>query len=163
MALLALGIASRHSRPYHPQTCGKVERFHQTLKKFLAKQEPATTRRQLQAQLDRFVEYYNEIRPHRAIGRRTPTKAFFARQHSGPRGPKIDCTGYKVRTDRVDKKGAVTLRYKGKLHHIGVGAAYKGWRVVMLIAGLDVQVIGFDGSPLRHLTLDPTKNYQPMG
>lgn len=34
--LLGLGIAFKHSRPYHPQTCGKVERFHRTLKTFLA-------------------------------------------------------------------------------------------------------------------------------
>jgi transposase InsO family protein len=49
--LLALGIEFKHSRPYHPQTCGKVERFHQTMKKFLAMQDPATTTRQLQRQL----------------------------------------------------------------------------------------------------------------
>src|ERR1700682_5272469 len=60
--LLALGIASKHSRPYHPQTCGKVERFHQTEKKFLDAQDPITTRKQLQVVLDRFATYYNEIR-----------------------------------------------------------------------------------------------------
>ena len=49
----------------------------------------------------------------------------------------------------------MTLRYKGKLHHIGVGCPYAGWRVILLVAGLDVQVLGIDGSPLRHLTLDP--------
>jgi transposase InsO family protein len=163
MALLALGIASKHSRPYHPQTCGKVERFHQTLKKYLAKQEPAQTKKQLQSQLDRFCTYYNTVRPHRSIGRRTPVEAFFARESSYPRGPKVDCSGYKVRTDKVDKGGTVTLRYKGRLHHIGIGAAYKGWRVVMLVAGRDIRVVGFDGSPLRHLTLDPTKDYQPIG
>jgi transposase InsO family protein len=60
--LLALGIDYRHSRPYHPQTCGKVERFHQTMKAFLAKQDPATSIAVLQTQVDRFVEYYNEVR-----------------------------------------------------------------------------------------------------
>jgi len=160
--LLGLGIASKHSRPYHPQTCGKVERFHQTVKKFLAKQDPALTKKQLQAQLDRFVFYYNEVRPHRAIGRRSPAQAFAAREKAHPTGARIDCVGYRVRHDKVDTKGAVTLRHRGRLHHIGVGAAYKGWRVVMLVAGLDVRVIGIDGSPLRHLKLDPTKDYQPM-
>jgi transposase InsO family protein len=53
--LLGLGIDYRHSRPYHPQTCGKIERFHQTLKTYLAKQDPARSIQQLQAQLDRFV------------------------------------------------------------------------------------------------------------
>jgi len=96
--LLALGIATKHSRPYHPQTCGKVERFHQTLKKFLAKQEPATTKKQLQGQLNRFVAFYNGIRPHKEIGRRTPLSVFDAgrkRSRSHPRSmsPVIACGG----------------------------------------------------------------------
>ncbi len=66
--LFSLGIAAKHSRPYHPQTCGKVERFHQTMKKFVAAQEGLTTKKQLQRQLDRFVVYYNEERPHRGLG-----------------------------------------------------------------------------------------------
>jgi transposase InsO family protein len=49
-----LGIKDINSRPYHPQTCGKVERFHQTEKKWLAKQDPAATVEELQAQLDTF-------------------------------------------------------------------------------------------------------------
>lgn len=57
-----LGIRHKHARPYHPQTCGKVERFHQTLKKWLAKQRPARTVAGLQAQLDRFRRYYNQER-----------------------------------------------------------------------------------------------------
>lgn len=72
VTLNARGISSRHSRPYHPQTCGKVERFHQTLKKWLARQPPARTLRQLQTQLDTFRRYYNTVRPHRALDRRTP-------------------------------------------------------------------------------------------
>ncbi len=61
--LLSLGIATRHGKPYHPQTQGKVERFHQTLKKYLAKQDPATTKKLLQGQLNRFGDYYNTERP----------------------------------------------------------------------------------------------------
>jgi transposase InsO family protein len=57
--LCALGIAFKHSRPYHPQTCGKIERFHQTIKKYLAKQHPTATIRTLQTQLDHFVDSYN--------------------------------------------------------------------------------------------------------
>jgi hypothetical protein len=70
--LTALGIALSHCRPCHPQTCGKVERLHQTLKNWLTHQDPATTLTELQAQLDTFTSYYNTCRPHRAIGRRTP-------------------------------------------------------------------------------------------
>jgi len=158
--LFSLGIETRHSRPYHPQTCGKIERFHQTMKKYLDKQEPATTKKLLQGQLDRFAEYYNTVRPHRAVGRRIPKVAYEARIKAGPRGPKIDAAGYRIRHDRVARGGSVTLRYKGKLHHIGVGHAYEGWRVIMLVAGLDIRILGIDGSPLRHLTLDPSVDYQ---
>jgi transposase InsO family protein len=161
--LLSLGIRAKHSRPYHPQTCGKVERFHQTLKKHLAKQPLPETKKQLQAQLDAFVAYYNEIRPHRALGRRTPAEAYAARERSYPRGPMIDCTGYRVRSDKVDRGGGVTIRHKGRLHHIGIGRAYKGWRVLMLVAGLEITILSLDGAQLRRLTLDPTKDYQPIG
>jgi transposase InsO family protein len=160
--LLALGITSKHGKPYHPQTQGKVERFHQTLKKYLAKQPAATTKRQLQAQLDRFVRYYNEVRPHRALHRKRPLEAFQARERAVPTGPKIDTTGYRVRRDKVDRTGVVTLRHHSRIHHIGVGRAYAGWRVILLVAGTDVRILGIDGSPLRHLTLDTTKDYQPQ-
>jgi transposase InsO family protein len=160
--LLALGIDISHSRPYHPQTCGKVERFHQSLKRHLAKQPPATNKRQLQAQLDRFVAYYNEVRPHRALGRRTPAEVFAARERARPRRGPIDTTGYRIRHDRIDRSGRVTLRYQGRLHHIGVGCAYKGWRVVMLVAGTEVRILDLDGHQLRRLVLDPTRDYQPI-
>lgn len=68
-----LGVRLDHSRPRHPQTCGKVERFHQTQKKWLAAQPPAATIEELQRQLDRFRRYYNTVRPHRAIGRPRPS------------------------------------------------------------------------------------------
>ena len=120
--LLALGIDFRHSRPYHPQTCGKVERFHQTMKTFLAKQPKAASIAELQAQVDRFVAYYNEVRPHRARGRMTPRSAFEARDKARPSGPKIQIgAGVRVRKDRIDKNGKVTLRHRTRLHHIGIG------------------------------------------
>lgn len=160
--LLSLGIASKHSRPYHPQTCGKVERFHQTVKKWLAKQDPTIFTKQLQRQLETFADYYNQQRPHRALRRRTPAQAFAAREHAFPTRPLIDCNGYLVRHDKIDKSGRVTLRRHGRLHHIGVGNAYRGWRVVMLIAGLEIRILDQEGNQLRRLTLDPTKDYQPI-
>jgi transposase InsO family protein len=163
LELLALGIAARHSRPYHPQTCGKVERFHQTLKAFLAKAEPAPlTKRQLQAVLDRTVAYYNEVRPHRGVGRRTPIAAWQAREKASPKAKPLDTAGYRVRRDKIDKGGRVTLRYGGRLYHLGVGRAYAGWRVILLVAGTDVQILREDGAPLRHLQLDPDMDYQPI-
>jgi transposase InsO family protein len=158
--LFSLGIAARHSRPYHPQTCGKVERFHQTLKKWLAK-HPVATKKQLQVELDAFVAYYNDTRPHRGIGRQTPATAHAAREKTGPRGALIDVAGYRVRHDKISKAGSVTLRHKGRLHHIGIGAAYKGWHIVMLIAGLEIRIFDLAGNQLGHTKLDPTKDYQP--
>jgi transposase InsO family protein len=162
--LLALGIDYRHSRPYHPQTCGKVERLHQTLKRWLAKQPTARSIAELQAQVDRFLAYYNETRPHRALGRRPPRAAFDARDKARPTGPRIRVgAGVRVRRDRIDRNGKVTLRHRTRLHHIGVGHAHKGKRVTLLVDGLDVRVISQDGELLRHLTLDPSRDYQPQG
>jgi transposase InsO family protein len=161
--LLALGIDYRHSRPYHPQTCGKVERFHQTLKRWLARQARAGTIAELQAQVDRFVAYYNEIRPHRAVGRRTPRQAFEARDSARPCGPRIAVgAGVRVRRDRIDKNGKVTLRHRTRLHHIGIGHAHKGKRVILLIDDLDVRVLTVDGELLRNLRIDPNRDYQPQ-
>jgi Integrase core domain len=66
---------SRRTAPNHPQTCGKVERFQQTLKKWLTRQPAPGTLRQLQAQLDTFRDYYNHRRPRRALGRSTTRHA----------------------------------------------------------------------------------------
>ena len=160
--LFSLGIKAKHSRPYHPQTCGKIERFHQTLKKFVVAQEGITTKKQLQRALDRFVDYYNNVRPHRSLGRATPAAVYGRRAKAFPTAPVIDAGGRRLRFDKVGKTGSVTLRYRGKLHHLGIGAAYRGWRVVMLIEGRNIEILGLDGSPLRRLVLDPTKNYQPQ-
>jgi transposase InsO family protein len=149
--------------PYHPQTCGKVERFHQTLKRFLAAHPVASSIRELQGQIDLFVAYYNEVRPHRGIGRRTPKAAFEARARARPTGPRISVgAGVRVRRDRIDKVGRVTLLHGGRLHHIWVGLVHKGVRVIMLIDGLDVRIVSENGALLRHLTLDPTRDYQPQ-
>ncbi|MBW3611687.1 MAG: IS481 family transposase, partial [Actinobacteria bacterium] len=123
--LARLGVAYKHSRPYHPQTCGKVERFHQTLKRWLAKQPRPATLAELQAQLDHFGAYYNKVRPHRALGRCTPAEAFAARTKAAPKLVPVTAEGHhRVRRDRIDTGGRVTLRYRSKLHHIGIGRAH---------------------------------------
>ena len=162
--LFQLGIDYKHSRPYHPQTCGKVERFHQTLKKFLKKQPAAETIGELQAQVDRFVAYYNEVRPHRAKGRQTPLSAFRSRDKARP--IKRDGTfsrELRVRHDVVDKDGSVTIRYKSRLHHIGMGRRLKGTRIVLLVAGRHVRIVDRAGNLLRDFELDPDRDYQPQG
>ena len=156
------GIRFTHSRPYHPQTCGKVERFHQTLKKWLDHQPRPATVGQLQALLDRFRHYYNTVRPHRALGRRTPEQAYRARPKAVPTGTPLDSGHYRVRHDRIDGSGVVTLRHNSRLHHIGLGRRHAGTRVLVLARDLDVRVLTTDGQLLRELTLDPTRDYQPQ-
>ena len=123
-----------------------MERFHQTLKKHLGRQPKRATLDQLQAQLDRFATYYNTVRPHRAIGRRTPVEAFAARTKATPKGPPITAEGHhRVRQDPIDKTGCVTLRYRSKLLHIGIGRAHAGTRVLLLVNDLDVRILTDDG------------------
>jgi transposase InsO family protein len=73
--LMDLRIVQKHSRPNHPTTCGKVERFQQTLKKWLTAQPEAATLHQLQDQLDTFVDEYNHRRPHRSLGEQHPPRS----------------------------------------------------------------------------------------
>lgn len=101
-------------------------------------------------------------RLQKAIGRRTPTEAFAARTKAMPKNPPITAEGHhRVRQDRIDKAGCVTLRYRSKLLHIGVGRVHAGVRMLLLVNDLDVRVITEDGELLRQLTLDRTKTYQP--
>ena len=162
--LLTLGIMFKHSRPGHPQTCGKIERFHQTIKLFLAKQPPAANPAELQTQIDRFASYYNQIRPHRALNRTTPQTAYQARDKARPTGlPLHRGKGIRVRQDRIDNDGKLTLRHAGRLHHIGIGRQHREKRIIMLINGLEIRILTRQGELLRQLTLDPTKDYQPTG
>ncbi len=162
VTLNARGIVFRHSRPYHPQTCGKVERFHQTVKKWLARQPRATTIGRLQAQLDTFSVYYNSVRPHRALGRDTPRQAFEARPKAVPTGTPLDDTHYRIRHDRIDPSGVFTLRHNSRLHHIGVGRRHAGTDILVLVHDLHIRVLTADGELLRELHLDPGKDYQPQ-
>lgn len=158
-----LGVGFDHSRPYHPQTCGKVERFHQTQKKWLAAQPAASTVERLQRQLDRFRRYYNTVRPHRALARRTPIDTYTCRPKATPRGPRLQ-PHYRVRRDRVDPSGVITIRYDSRLRHIGLGRQHARTHVLALIADLHVRVVNADtGELLRELTLDPNRDYQPRG
>jgi transposase InsO family protein len=155
-----LGIRYTNSRPYHPQTCGKVERFHQTLKRYLVKQPAPSTLAVLQLQLDTFRAYYNHHRPHRALHGRTPLVAFSAmlKAHPAVPAPAVHC---RVRHDRVSADGKVSLRYMSRLFHIGLGRAYKHVPIRLMIEDRRVRVLTEDGELIRDLMLDPTRDYQP--
>jgi transposase InsO family protein len=159
--LVVLGVEQRNGRPNHPQTQGKVERFQQTLKKWLRAHPPEPTLTGLQTQLDHFVDDYNNTRPHRSLGQRTPAEAYAARAKATPTGRDGH---WRIRHDKIDSAGAVTLRHASRLHHIGIGAHHAGTPVRMLIHDLHVTVIATQtGEILRDLVLDPTRDYQPRG
>ena len=158
-----LGIKYTNSRPYHPQTCGKVERFHQTLKNTCGRSPPAATPAELQHQINEFLAYYNDIRPHRALHRRTPRHAFNDRPKAFPSGYHIG-PHYRVRHDTIDAAGVITIRHNSRLHHIGLSKRRRGTKVTVLIDDLDIRVLHHDtGTLIRNLTLDPTRDYQPRG
>jgi transposase InsO family protein len=155
-----LGVVAKHSSPYHPQTCGKVERFHQTEKRYLRKQPPAATIKVLQRQLDEFVRYYNEVRPHRALARKTPRSVFEARVKAHPGDVKDATAHFRVRYDKIDTNGTVTLRYGSRLLHLGMGRKNAGQVVTMLVADRDVRVLNPEGVLMRRFFIDPKRNYQ---
>jgi Integrase core domain len=137
--------------------------LHQTLKKRLTAVAPAHTVAELQAQLDEFSTYYNTIRPHRAIARRTPRQAFNARPKAFPTGYQSP-PHYRVRHDKIDAAGVITIRYNSRLHHIGLSKRRRGTHVIVLINDLDIRVLHRDtGHLIRKLVLDPTRDYQPRG
>ena len=158
-----LGVRQKNSRPNHPTTCGKVERFHQTLKRWLTARPRPTTIAELQALLDTFVDHYNQERPHRSLpGQCTPAAAYAARPKATA-GAAHDSHD-RVRHDIIDKSGRITLRVNGRLHHIGLGTHRHGTRVIVLVHDLDVRVANAaTGELIRALTIDPTKDYQGTG
>jgi Integrase core domain len=158
-----LGVIQINSTPNHPTTCGKIERFHQTLKKWPTGQPRAATLAQLQTQLDAFVEAYNHDRPHRSLPHQaTPATAYTARPKADP-ATRTD-THNRVRRDRIDQAGVITLRVAGRLHHIGVGRTYTGTRVLVLVQDLHIRIIhAATGEPIRPANTEPQQGLPTHG
>jgi transposase InsO family protein len=163
--LRRLGITQKNSRPNHPTTCGKIERFHQTMKRWLDAHSPRPeTLVELQALLEEFRTHYNEQRGHSSLPHRaTPAVAYQGRPKAGP-GDRSDDRHQRVRHDKIDKAGKVSLRHNGTMIKIGIGRTHARTPVILLIEDLDVRVINaITGELLRALTIDPTKPYQGTG
>lgn len=164
--LRRLHVRQKNSRPNHPTTCGKVERFQQTMKNWLAAQptQPRTIA-ELQALLDVFADLYNHHRPHRSLPHRaTPAAIYTTRPKATSAANRERDTHDRVRRDVVDATGTVSLRVDGRLHHIGVGRTHTRTRVLILVQDLDVRVVNAaTGELLRELVLDPARDYQPTG
>lgn len=153
-----LGVKQKNGAPGHPQTQGKIERFHQTQKRWLAARPRPTTIDALQHLLDDFREHYNEHRPHRANDRRTPGETYRATLKALPNGGRDG--HYRLRYDRVDKDGKISLRRAGRMHHVGVGRDHTGKRVLALIDETTVTILEIHtGEIIADALIDPTRNY----
>jgi transposase InsO family protein len=150
------GIRPITARPYHPQTCGKVERFQQTLKHWLRARHLARTLAELQAQLDAFCEHYNHRRPHRALDGSVPFERWAASPAVSPTPNPIPARNRATR--RVSRIGVVQL---GRVQ-IHIGKRHAGQRAQLITDGCHVAVL-ISGQLVRQLEIDPTKTYQPSG
>jgi hypothetical protein len=136
------------------------------MKKWLRAQpnQPATIA-QLQALLGVFQDEYNQRRPHRSLPHRcTPATAYAARPKATPGNDRATDTHDRVRRDKIDDAGSVTLRVNGRLHHIGIGRTHARTPVILLAQDLHVRVVhAATGELLRELTINPHRDYQPRG
>jgi len=156
-----LNITQKHTRPNHPTTSGKVERFQQTMKKWLTARPPANTIADLQTLLDEFVDIYNQRRVHTSIGKVTPDVAYNRLPKDVPHNTGAG-NHYRIRHDRIDKTGTVSLRRAGRMHHISLGRPLKDTPVILIIDDLDIRVVNkTTGELIRHLKLNPNIGYQP--
>ena len=158
-----LGIRFTHSRPYHPQTCGKVERFHQTHKKWLAAQPTARHHlASLQRQLDTFRRYYNTVRPHRALGRRTPSAGLHRPTQSHPHRHRPRHAHWRIRHDTIDRSACSPCATTAACTTSASAAATPAPTVLILIKDRT------SGSPQptanysANFVLDPSRDYQPQ-
>jgi transposase InsO family protein len=154
------GIRPITGRPFHPQTTGKVERFQQTLKKWLRQQPLAADTADLQHQLDEFCRIYNNERPHQGIGRVTPISRWHASPASGPADRPLEHptpARPTVRHVQVND-GKVSIDE----HDIQIGARYTGTDATVITDGTYATVYVND-QLVRHLKIDPTRRYQPSG
>jgi transposase InsO family protein len=151
-----LGIQHLLSRPAHPQTCGKLERFHQTLKKWLGQQPLPRTPAHLQRQLDAFLVFYNHDRPHRALNGATPAERWAATPPAQP-GEPIPAAP-RATLHLVASSGNITWGS----HLIRVGSRHRGERVLVIARDDDLSLFAQTGL-IRRFTLDRSRRYQPNG
>ena len=157
--LSELEIVQKNGSPAHPQTQGKIERFHQTLKKWLSEQEAAKNLKDLQRQLDEFRTIYNTQRPHKALEMRTPQSSYEATVKATPKVAK-DKEHYRVRHDSVDQFGKLSLRRAGKMHHLGVGIENQFKKVYVVVDHYKVSVVEKKtGEILSKHVIEPTRPY----
>ncbi len=161
--LRRLGVTQKNGKPNHPQTQGKVERFQQTLKKWLGRPvTPAATLTELQAQLDAFTGYYNTRRPHRSLPHRnTPAAAFPPGPKPPPAAAPPPPTTASAPTSSAQPAPSPSATPAGSTTSASAAPTPRT-HVLLLVPDLHVRIIdAATGELLRDLTLDPDRNYQP--
>ncbi|MFB8148233.1 IS481 family transposase [Microbacterium sp. NPDC056003] len=157
--LAVLSIRQKNGAPNHPQTQGKIERFHQTLKRWLTARPRAANIPELQTQLDAFRDHYNRHRPHRARDGLTPATAYAATPKAAPAGHD-DRAHYRVRHDHVGSNGKISFRRAGRMHHLGIGADHRGTPVLLLADDTTITVVATrTGEIIATNQIDPDKIY----
>jgi transposase InsO family protein len=154
--LRSLGVRQICSRPSPPQTCGKLERSHQTTKAWLRLQPRARSIPESQAQLDRWREHYNITRPHKALHGQTPSERWHA---SPPALPGLPIPG-RVRASihTINKGGHIGWSD----YVIGIDSRLAGQRVLVTVRNFTIASYGQQGL-LRRLTMDTNRRYQGTG
>ncbi len=125
--LLRLGVGVGHGRPYHPQTQGKDERFHRTLKAEVLQGRTFDDLDACRRRFDPWRESYNHLRPHEALRLAVPASRY---RPSGRPFPETPPEWEYGPTDAVRKVcGAGAISFKGRLHDLG--KAFRGERVAV--------------------------------
>jgi transposase InsO family protein len=154
--LRSMGIAQLLSSPAHPQTCGKLERSHQTTKRWLGTQAPARDLDELQTQLDVWRHHYNHHRPHRAAAGATPAERWAATPAAVPGSPIAGPRDASLHV--VSPQG----HFGWQRYLIGIGTHLAGQTVLVIANDLKLTVWAQAGLE-RELTIDTTRRYQPTG
>ena len=153
--LRALGTRTINSTPRHPQTCGKIERFWQTLKKWLRAQPDPTTLTELNTQLATFRQLYNQHRPHRALKGATPAHAFAATTPARPADHPLPGPVFVDYHRVVEDSGVIYI----PPYRVNVGRRWGGHWCHSIRDGDHIVIIS--GTTLvRDFTADPTRYYQ---
>lgn len=154
------GVYTLNGRPYHPQTQGKVERFHRTLIEWLEDEGPFHTLDALNASLVEFRRHYNEERPNQALGEATtPAEVFAAVDKAGP-DPEL--AAERCRRE-VIRPTAETGHVNYGAWVIGLGRVWARTKVRVIDTGEVIQVWAADGSLIREVVPDPTRSYLGTG
>ena len=151
--LAHLGITTIVSSINHPQTCGKNERVHQTLGRWLTARPAPRTLDELQALLETYRQGYNHRR-HQALDGDTPHQRFHASDRAHPAGPAPRVAGHLTRT--ASSTGVIRLGGAS----IGLGRRHRGATAEVFWQGDRVTVL-IDDTVAASLTLDRNVRYQP--